>query len=88
MAEKQVKRRRSTAIKPRVGSQVEPVSGHAAAPEHEERRRLIADAAHFRAERRGIAAGGELDDWLAAEAETDRLAEMGGSRSRHSAHHM
>lgn len=29
----------------------------------------IAQAAYFRAEKRGFAPGGELDDWLAAEAE-------------------
>jgi hypothetical protein len=49
---------------------------------------MIAEAAYFRAERRGFVVGGELDDWLAAEAEIDQLAEMGGSRSRHSARHM
>lgn len=49
---------------------------------------MIAEAAYFRAERRGFALGGELDDWIAAEAEIDRLAELGGSRSRHSLRHM
>jgi hypothetical protein len=29
----------------------------------------IADAAYFRAEKRGFEAGHELDDWLAAESE-------------------
>jgi hypothetical protein len=37
----------------------------------EERRLLIAQAAYFRAEKRGFAPGGELQDWLAAEAEID-----------------
>lgn len=38
-------------------------------PEH--RASLIAEAAYFRSERRGFAAGYELEDWLAAEAEVD-----------------
>jgi hypothetical protein len=36
-----------------------------------ERMALIAEAAYFRAERRGFAAGCELEDWFAAEAEVD-----------------
>ncbi|MEW5890049.1 MAG: DUF2934 domain-containing protein [Pseudomonadota bacterium] len=41
----------------------------------EERLRYIAEAAYYRAEKRGFAPGGELDDWLEAEAEVDsRLA--------------
>jgi hypothetical protein len=39
----------------------------------ETRARMIAEAAYFAAERRGFAGGGELDDWLLAEAEIDRL---------------
>ncbi|MGP0053929.1 MAG: DUF2934 domain-containing protein [Steroidobacteraceae bacterium] len=35
------------------------------------RRRLVAAEAYFRAERRGFAAGHELEDWLAAEAAVD-----------------
>lgn len=38
----------------------------------EERYRMIAEAAYFRAERRGFAAGYELQDWLEAEAEIDK----------------
>jgi hypothetical protein len=34
-----------------------------------QRYRLIEEAAYFRAERRGFAAGHELDDWLEAERE-------------------
>jgi hypothetical protein len=37
------------------------------------RRAMIAEAAYLRAERRGFAAGGEHEDWMAAEAEVDRL---------------
>lgn len=39
----------------------------------ERRRGMIAEAAYLRAERRGFAPGGEHEDWLAAEAEVDRL---------------
>jgi len=38
-------------------------------PEH--RRQLVAAEAYFRAEKRGFAAGHELDDWVAAEAVVD-----------------
>jgi hypothetical protein len=45
----------------------------------EERRRLIAESAYLRAERRGFAPGHEADDWFAAEAEVDALLRVGGS---------
>jgi hypothetical protein len=35
------------------------------------RRQLVAAEAYFRAERRGFAAGSELDDWVAAEVAVD-----------------
>ena len=41
----------------------------AAAPATEAARQSIAEAAYYRAERRGFEAGNEIDDWLAAEAE-------------------
>ena len=34
---------------------------------------MVAEAAYYRAERRGFAPGAEMDDWLAAEAEVERL---------------
>jgi len=37
----------------------------------EVRRQLVAAEAYFLAERRGFAAGHELEDWLAAEAAVD-----------------
>ncbi len=41
------------------------------------RRQLVAAEAYFRAERRGFAAGNELEDWVAAERAVDsRLAQM------------
>ena len=39
----------------------------------EERQRLIAQAAYFRAEKRGFASGCELQDWVEAEQEVLRL---------------
>lgn len=45
----------------------------------EERQRLIAEAAYYIAERRGFAAGCELDDWLQAEAEIERRASASGA---------
>ncbi|MCC7329950.1 MAG: DUF2934 domain-containing protein [Gammaproteobacteria bacterium] len=39
----------------------------------EDRHRLIAEAAYFRAEQRGFVPGCELEDWLAAELEIDAL---------------
>ncbi len=44
--------------------------GHRVTPE--ERERMIAEAAYFRAERRGFVPGGELDDWIEAELAIDR----------------
>lgn len=37
----------------------------------EQRAALIAEAAFFRAEKRGFAPGSEVQDWLAAEADVD-----------------
>ena len=41
------------------------------------RRAMIEQAAYLRAERRGFTAGGEVEDWLAAEAEVDALLKAG-----------
>lgn len=43
-----------------------PVSG-------EELQRLVAEAAYYRAQRRGFEPGYELQDWVEAEAEVKRL---------------
>jgi hypothetical protein len=45
----------------------------------ETRRAMIAESAYLRAERRGFAPGGEVEDWMAAEREVDALlnANMG-----------
>jgi Protein of unknown function (DUF2934) len=51
--------------------EVRPGAGPAlSAPE---RQMLIARAAYFRAEKRGFAPGGELQDWVEAETEVLRL---------------
>jgi hypothetical protein len=47
----------------------------------ESREARIAEAAYWRAERRGFTAGQELDDWLAAEKEIDEdIAASGRAR--------
>ena len=38
-----------------------------------EREKLVREAAYFRAEQRGFAPGGELEDWVASEREVDQL---------------
>jgi len=43
----------------------------------ETRQEMIAQAAYFRAERRGFEPGHELDDWLAAEIEVDTALTIG-----------
>jgi len=43
----------------------------------QERDRLIAQAAYYRAEKRGFAPGCELQDWVEAEAEVLRLIGSG-----------
>ena len=45
---------------------------------------MVAEAAYFRAERRGFAPGNEMEDWLQAETEIDSLIQSGGSRSARS----
>ncbi len=37
----------------------------------EERRQMIAEAAYYRAERRGFVGGDPIEDWLTAEAEIE-----------------
>ena len=48
---------------------VEPAVAQFVDPER--RAAMIAEAAYFRAERRGFTPGGETGDWLEAEAEVD-----------------
>ncbi|HEX5041794.1 MAG TPA: DUF2934 domain-containing protein [Candidatus Polarisedimenticolaceae bacterium] len=50
-----------------------PENGKSTAPHlsPDERHRLIAEAAYYRASQRGFHGGAEVEDWLAAEAEID-----------------
>ena len=43
----------------------------------EDRYKMIAAAAYLRSERRGFVSGHALDDWVAAEAEIDRMLKPG-----------
>ena len=45
-------------------------------PSETERRRMIAEAAYFRAKSRDFQSGHELEDWLEAEADVDRQLEL------------
>jgi hypothetical protein len=49
-------------------AQTKPVSRSV---DPDDRRRMVAAEAYFRAERRGFAAGKELEDWVAAEVAVD-----------------
>lgn len=58
-------------------------TGKAPAPDHSDtqlaqelRRAMIAEAAYYRAEKRGFAPGDELGDWLQAEAEIESLLQQ------------
>lgn len=59
-------------------------AGSGAAPDatvsEDTRRQMIEQSAYLRAERRGFAAGGEVEDWLLAEAEVDALLRAGNGR--------
>ncbi len=72
---------RTPAKKPRTGrpAAAGPHSGKAGRVSPAERQRFIAEAAYFKAEQRGFAEGGELDDWIEAEAEIDALLGASGS---------
>jgi hypothetical protein len=45
----------------------------------EDRQRFIAEAAYFKAEKRGFTDGAELADWVEAEAEIDALLDSRGA---------
>jgi hypothetical protein len=62
----------AVAVKSKKGnSEIRPGSGPTISAE--ERERFVAQAAYFRAEKRGFAPGCELQDWVEAEAEVLRL---------------
>jgi len=56
------------------------VSGAAISISPGARQAMIEQAAYLRAERRGFVPGGEVEDWLAAEAEVDALLRAGHGR--------
>jgi hypothetical protein len=45
----------------------------------DDRQRYIAEAAYYKAEKRGFTVGGELADWIEAEAEIDALLDSRGA---------
>lgn len=66
--------KKAAAPKKRAAKTVAPkITRRAAAPavSADERHQLIAVAAYLRAEQRGFAPGGELEDWVVAEREID-----------------
>lgn len=66
-------RRRASPRKP----SAEPGTATGMTVSEDARRAMIAQAAYLRAERRGFAPGGEVEDWMAAEAEVDALLRAG-----------
>jgi len=55
----------------------QPVTGVSMSIDPDVRRQLVAAEAYFLAERRGFAAGNEVEDWVAAEVAVDsRLQQM------------
>ncbi len=63
---------RKTPAKPAKPAAAQPFEARAEISA-EELRKLIAEAAYYRAKERGFAPGYEVDDWVQAEAEVKRL---------------
>jgi hypothetical protein len=69
------------AVKPEATKPQSTFTGNAQAEvSPEELRKLIEEAAYFRAKQRGFAPGYELEDWIQAEAEVMRR--IGGRQQR------
>jgi hypothetical protein len=66
-----VARKTITKAKKPAAPQLEATPGKTVTPE--ERWRMVAEAAYLRAESRGFSGGNPTDDWLAAEAEIDKI---------------
>src|SRR5579863_9810561 len=81
-AEKAAPSRRDAAVKTGEGGVSKGVTGATTGitVSAETRRAMIAQAAYLRAERRGFTAGGEEEDWMAAEAEVDALLRAGNGK--------
>lgn len=84
--DKTTQRRRAAPLKPdAVSGASNPtvtvtVTGTAVSLSESTRRVMVEQAAYLRAERRGFAPGGEVEDWLLAEAEVDALLRAGNGR--------
>lgn len=78
-ADKAAPRRRAAPVQPAAGASASGASPGITVSE-DARRAMIAQAAYLRAERRGFTSGGEVEDWLAAEAEVDALLRAGNGR--------
>lgn len=61
----------------------EPAASKSSKVAEDARRAMIEEAAYLRAERRGFTAGGEVEDWLLAEAEVDALLRAGDGKPPH-----
>jgi len=66
-----VARKTITKAKKPAAPKLEATPGKSVTPE--ERWRMVAEAAYLRAESRGFSGGNPTDDWLAAEAEIDKI---------------
>ena len=64
-------RKTITKAKKPASAKAETAAGKTVTPE--ERWRMVAEAAYLRAEQRGFSGGNPTDDWLAAEAEIDKI---------------
>jgi hypothetical protein len=80
--EKATQRRRTAPLKTDAAgaSTAVTVASTAVTISESTRRTMIEQGAYLRAERRGFAPGGEVEDWLAAEAEVDALLRAGHGR--------
>lgn len=67
------------------GREAGPEPGAGARITPEERNRMIAETAYYRAERRGFATGGEMEDWVRAETEIDRWIQTDASHATRAA---
>ncbi len=63
-------------------AKVEPTFAQAQFVDPEQRASLTAEAAYFRAQKRGFAPGHDVEDWLAAEAEVDQKLMQGATVPR------
>lgn len=61
--------RRAASRKPTATASTAPAAAPSTRVADDERQRLIAEAAYYRAQARGFAPGYELEDWVAAEQE-------------------